>query len=86
MHATSRGFLLVLLMLAVGGCVGLEPLLCGGACNRGGRHNHGSSSLVGFLYPEGTDSVPADTLPNCKNSSNLKNRAPISHWYCARPP
>lgn len=63
MHATSRGFLLVLLMLAVGGCVGLEPLLCGGTCNRGGRHSHGSSSLVGFLYPEGTDSVPADTLP-----------------------
>lgn len=50
-------------LLLAGGCAGLEPLFCGGECNHAGRHAQGSSSLVSFLYPEGTDSVPGNELP-----------------------
>ncbi|MFO1410455.1 MAG: rhombotarget lipoprotein [Steroidobacteraceae bacterium] len=62
MRATGIGCVLAVLLLA-GGCAGLEPLLCGGDCNHAGRHAHGSSSLVSFLYPEGTDAVPGNELP-----------------------
>jgi len=55
------GILLLLALLA--GCAGLEPLLCLGGCNQAGRRSHGSSSLVNYLYPQGTDAVPANELP-----------------------
>ena len=60
-----RARMLTLLLLAslLGGCAGLEPLLCWPACHQRERSAHGSSSLVGFLYPEGTDALPPDDLP-----------------------
>jgi len=60
-----RARMLTLLLLAslLGGCAGLEPLLCWPGCHQRERSAHGSSSLVGFLYPEGTDALPPDDLP-----------------------
>jgi rhombotail lipoprotein len=56
----------VLLALALAGCAGLGPLLCWPECNSPGRKSHGSSSLVSFLYPKGTDSVPDNQLPTLR--------------------
>jgi hypothetical protein len=59
----SRALAALFLATLLAGCAGLEPLLCWPGCNHRGRQSHGSSSLVGFLYPEGTDAVPANALP-----------------------
>lgn len=54
---------LLLLATLLGGCAGLEPLLCWPSCHNRDRSAHGSSSLVGFLYPEGTDALPPNEIP-----------------------
>ncbi len=50
MRAWGIGIVIGACRLAASGSAGLEPLLCGGSCNREGRHVRGSSSLVSFLY------------------------------------
>lgn len=58
------GVLVTTAALLLGGCTAFEPLFCGGHCGGTGRHGGGSSSLVSFLYPEGTAAVPPDQLPD----------------------
>ena len=58
-----RAFWVLPAVALLAGCAGLQPLLCWPDCNQHGRQAHGSSSLVGFLYPTGTDAVPGNELP-----------------------
>lgn len=42
------------------GCTSFAGLFCGGACT---NHVHSSTSLVGFLYPDGHAPPPDDSIP-----------------------
>jgi rhombotail lipoprotein len=51
---------LLVVGVVLGGCVGFGGAYCGVNC---GTHARNSSSLVGFLYPDGKAPPPENSIP-----------------------
>jgi rhombotail lipoprotein len=62
-ESNARVVALLLLPLLLTGCAFLDPMLCWPNCRAHATHVDASSSLVQFLYPNGSAPPPANSVP-----------------------